>query len=174
MLSLSLNPHVPVPVPVFIRVPPSHACDIIQARCNDVDNDTMDSSTHTPNITAPLFGWRQKTLHAVSENMELSPWWVFFSLFLSHLPTTPRTRPQIARHIIIVVFNLCAPKEIANTHTHTQPARIVCSTSNVNKTQPAQVESPDTKSTMYSNYIRWIVFLVLGDGRDDDAFSRCW
>lgn len=116
------NPHVQCPkkldvvvVAVGCRWVPSpcccSSCDIIQARCNDVDNETMDSSTHTP--TAPAHteqGPRQKALH--DDNCVV--WWV--SVLSSSLPSIyPRTRPQIARHIIIVVFNLCAPKEIANS-----------------------------------------------------------
>lgn len=76
------NPHVQCPkkldvVVVVVAVepqsqscPPSPACDIIQARCNDVDNETMDSSTHTP--TAPI-RLEDKRRFTLSQNIELSP-----------------------------------------------------------------------------------------------------
>lgn len=77
------NPHVQCPkkldvvvVAVVVvavepqSVIPSPACDIIQARCNDVDNETMDSSTHTP--TAPI-RLEDKRRFTLSQNMELSP-----------------------------------------------------------------------------------------------------
>lgn len=126
------NPHVQCPkkldVVVVVAVEPqsvsqsspSPACDIIQARCNDVDNETMDSSTHTPTAPIRLEDKRRFTLSQNTRTVALMSFVLSLVLSFSHwhfllATTTPRTRPQIARHIIIVVFNLCAPKEIANT-----------------------------------------------------------
>lgn len=155
-LSLPLNPSQ--------SSPPTPACDIIQARCNDVDNETMDSSTHTP--TAPI-RLKDKRRFTLSQNIELSPWWVLFSLCLSHwhslLPTTPRTRPQIARHIIIVVFNLCAPKEIANTACPALSAAL--------QTWITTQRRLNRQIRQY--YIRWIVYPAMVGEVKTRAFSRC-
>lgn len=62
---------------------PSPACDIIQARCNDVDNETMDISTHTPTAPIRLEDKRRFTLSQNTRTVALMSFVLSFSPALS-------------------------------------------------------------------------------------------
>lgn len=157
------NPHVQCPkkldVVVVVAVEPqsvsqsspSPACDIIQARCNDVDNETMDSSTHTPTAPIRLEDKRRFTLSQNTRTVALMSFVLSLSLSLSltGILSWQRRPPGHAHKLLgtlLLSFLICVPQK--KLQTHSLP-RIVCSTSNVNNNaQPAQVESPDTSSTI--------------------------